>query len=123
MLRSIREEEKEIDWWNCTLPPLRQVQKPTMAQETKDPLLSGHQAEGRDPGHGGEQKRVNAPGSRRIHPQPALPSQVPVHKRYEALEMDGQTIGDADKSPSGMEGLSRQPTPCIKTTLVKTKSG
>lgn len=57
-LRCIRVSEKEIGQGNHTLPSLRQTQKPTMAQETKD-LSSCHQAEG-DPGDGGEWKQVTA---------------------------------------------------------------
>lgn len=53
-LRSIRDIEKDIDWWSCTHSSLRQMHPLSTSQEAIDPLLSHHQAEGRDLGDEGE---------------------------------------------------------------------
>lgn len=44
--------------------------------------------------------------------------------KFEALELEGQTSDEVDRSPSGIEGAprTRQPTPCIMTTSVLKKS-
>jgi len=45
-LKSIRECEREIDWWSRTLPSLRPRQQEAAPQEEEDPPLpSCHQAE------------------------------------------------------------------------------
>lgn len=46
---------------------------------------------------------------------------MPVHNRYEALELDVQVNDDVDEGPSGMEGSFRKTTPCIITTYVEIK--
>ena len=45
-LRSIRECEREIDWWAHTLPSLRQRQQMEALQEAEVPVPSCHQARG-----------------------------------------------------------------------------
>nr|XP_021143658.1 uncharacterized protein LOC110359033 [Columba livia] len=105
---------KETDWWTCSLPSLVQQQNPTMAPDTKDFLPSRHQAVRDNPEDGRERKGVTAQGSRGPHPQPALPCQVPVYNRYEALESDGQAADAAGEDPSGKERSSRQPMPHMK---------
>ncbi|KAJ7427228.1 hypothetical protein WISP_08875 [Willisornis vidua] len=40
-LRSMKESEREIDWWSCTLSTPKELQ-----QETVKPCPSGHQADG-----------------------------------------------------------------------------
>ena len=71
-LRSIRDSERESDWWSHTLPTLRQTQEPATTQETKVPpshqaattqktkFPPSHQAVGGDLGQGGEWKQVFA---------------------------------------------------------------
>jgi len=44
-LRSIRECEREMDWWSHSLPSLRPRQQEAAPQEAEDPLPSCHQAE------------------------------------------------------------------------------
>ncbi|KAK4815696.1 hypothetical protein QYF61_006679 [Mycteria americana] len=77
-LRSIREAEKEIDWWCQALPPPRR-----------------------------EQERQQPP--------------VPLHNRYEALEVGGQAMEDGDDSPSTPEVSPRadERTSRINTTSTR----
>lgn len=51
-LRTVRELEKEMDWWDHSLPSLRHMRQPA-TKEVKDPLLSRHQPEGGDLRDGG----------------------------------------------------------------------
>jgi len=57
-LRNVRESEREIDWWSCTLPSLRPRQQEAAPQEAEDPLPSFHQAERGDLRDKGEWKQV-----------------------------------------------------------------
>ncbi|KAK4821699.1 hypothetical protein QYF61_027463 [Mycteria americana] len=77
-LRSIREAEKEIDWWCHALPPLRQ-----------------------------EQEQQQPP--------------VPLYNRYEALEVEGQSMEDGDDSPStpDVSPRSEERTSRINTTSAR----
>ena len=77
-LSIIRESEKETD---STVP---ETDAPAN-HDTRDKGPPTPQAEGEAPGDGKELKKVTAQVSRQIHSQPASPSQVPVHNRYEAL--------------------------------------
>jgi len=43
-LRSIRECEREIDWWGNTMPSLRQRQQEEAPQKAENPLPSCHRA-------------------------------------------------------------------------------
>jgi len=52
-LRSIRECEREIDWWSCTLQSLRPRQQEEAPREVKAPLHSFHRAERGDLRDGG----------------------------------------------------------------------
>ena len=47
------------------------------------------------------------------HSLPTSPSQVPLYNRYEALDVEGQSIDDVDDGPSTPEVLPRseRPTP------------
>jgi len=68
-LRSIRECNREIDWWSHALPSPKQVQRMDVPQEAVDPLPSHHQAEGEDLREGG---MVTGPCSRwQVNPLPA----------------------------------------------------
>ncbi|KAK4832349.1 hypothetical protein QYF61_021878 [Mycteria americana] len=77
-LRSIREAEKEIDWWCQALPPLRQ-----------------------------EQEQQQPP--------------VPLHNRYEALEVEGQSVEDGDDSLSRPEVLPRSEERTSRLTTTSTR--
>jgi len=56
-LRSIRDCEREIDWWSCTLPSLRPRQQEAAPREAEDPLPSCHRAERGDLRDGGDGNR------------------------------------------------------------------
>jgi len=84
-LRSIRECEREIDWWSHALPSPKQTQRMDASREAEDPLPSRHQAEEEDLRDKKEWKRVPARGVRQIPSRPPSPPQVPLRKRYEAL--------------------------------------
>ncbi|KAK4806799.1 hypothetical protein QYF61_005595 [Mycteria americana] len=77
-LRSIREAEKEIDWWCQALPPLRR-----------------------------EQEQQQPP--------------VPLHNRYEALEVEGQSVEDGDDSLSTPEVSPRSEERTSRLTTTSTR--
>ncbi|KAK4826358.1 hypothetical protein QYF61_007952 [Mycteria americana] len=114
-LRSIRESEKEIDWWIHALPSLRQEQEqpPERKQDQGDAVSSPHQAEDSSLKERSEWRQVHARGGRRTPSLPILPSQVFLYNRYEALDVEGQSMDDVDESPSTPEVLpgSGRPTP------------
>ncbi|RMC06501.1 hypothetical protein DUI87_15937 [Hirundo rustica rustica] len=86
-LRSIRDSEREIDWWSSALTSLREAH-----QESEDPYASHSQA---IEGHlvdEGEWERVPARGGNNNNPScPPSPGQVPLQNRYEALDLESQT--------------------------------
>ncbi|KFR02209.1 hypothetical protein Y956_05133, partial [Nipponia nippon] len=119
-LRSIRECEREINWWSHPLPSLRRARQ-MEASRGEAPLPSCHQAEGGDPRDGGGWMQIPAQRSRRILSRPTSPPQVPLHNRYEALELEGQEDEDTDSDPSkGMTG-GNQSAPRIKPATGKKK--
>lgn len=71
-LRSIRESEREIDWWSFTLPSLREV-----PQQSEHSHASHHQAEGGDLGNEGEWKGVPTQGRNKNSSRPPSPPQLP----------------------------------------------
>ena len=119
-LRSLREAER--DQWNRALPSLREKQEhpPEKTQDQEDPVSSAHQAESSNLKEGGEWRQVHARGSRQTHPLPTSPSQVPLYNRYEALDVEGQSMGDG---PSAPEVLPRSERPIlhIMTTSMRRK--
>ncbi|XP_066848127.1 uncharacterized protein [Anser cygnoides] len=123
-LRSIRESERETDWWRCALPSLRQTQVPAAGQvppaTQKTKVPSSHQAVKGDLGHRGEWRQVPVRGGRRAPSLHTSPSHLPLCNRYEALEHHSQN-NEVDESPSQLERVSkaRQLTPCIATSSVK----
>ncbi|KFQ60646.1 hypothetical protein N334_01172, partial [Pelecanus crispus] len=122
-LRSIRECEREIDWWSRTRPSLGPGQRMEAPQGVEDPLPSCQQAEGGDLRDGGEWKQVPAQGGRQIPSWPPSPSQLPLHNRYGALEVEGQASGEGGEGEGPARGLPRanQSAPQITTALVKKK--
>ncbi|GAB0208322.1 hypothetical protein GRJ2_003297900 [Grus japonensis] len=123
-LRSIREAEKEIDWWSQALPSLRQKQTPDKTQDEGDPISSPCQDEGRSLKGRSEWKQVHTWSGRRTSSLPTSPSQVPLYNRYEALAVEGQSKEDMDDSRATPEVSPRpeKPTPHIVTTPTKKKS-
>ena len=65
-LRSIRECEREIDWWSNTLAPLKQQEQMEAPNEAGNPSSSCYQAEGGDLRDRGGWKQVPAQGGRKI---------------------------------------------------------
>ncbi|RMC20237.1 hypothetical protein DUI87_01083 [Hirundo rustica rustica] len=85
-LRSIRESEREIDWWSSALPSLREAH-----QDSEDSYASPSQA---IEGHlvdEGEWKWVPVRGgNNKNSSRPPSPSQVPFQNRNEALDLESQ---------------------------------
>ncbi|KFP06528.1 hypothetical protein N300_02212, partial [Calypte anna] len=84
-LRSIRESEKEIDWWSHTLSTTIEIQ-----QETVKPCPSSYQAADADQVDRGEWKQVPHRKGKRILSQPPTLPQVPIENGYEALDSENQ---------------------------------
>ncbi|KAK4817905.1 hypothetical protein QYF61_002388 [Mycteria americana] len=110
-LRSIREAEKEIDCWCHALPTLRweqeQQQPPVRTHDQGDPLSppTGLKAAVR-------RRRVNGGKSTLM---------VPLHNRYEDLEVADQSMEDGDNSLSTPEvsPRSEERTSRINTTSTR----
>ena len=118
-LRTIRECKREIDWWSHSLPSLRRAHQLEASREGEAPLPSCHQAEGGDPKNGGEWKQIPARHRRQILSRPTLPSQVLLHNRYKALELEGLEDEDADSDPS--KGLTRGNQSAPRITMATDK--
>ncbi|GAB0207770.1 mitochondrial enolase superfamily member 1 [Grus japonensis] len=125
-LRSIREAEKEIDWWSQALPSLRQKQGQLMdqSQSEGDPVSSPCQAEGSSLKGRSEWKQVPAQrGRRTFSSSPTSPSHVPLYNRYQALAVEGHSREDMDDSQATPEVAPRpeRPMPRVVTTPTKKK--
>ncbi|XP_040974865.1 uncharacterized protein LOC121232493 [Aquila chrysaetos chrysaetos] len=124
-LRSIRESEKEGGWWNHALPSPRQKQEqpPEKKQHQRDPLSSPRQAEGSSLKERSQWRQVHARGGRQTPSLPTSPSQVPRYNRYEALDVESQSMCDVDDGPSAPEvsPRSERSTPHITTTSIRKK--
>ncbi|GAB0208750.1 hypothetical protein GRJ2_003340700 [Grus japonensis] len=125
-LRSIREAEREIDWWSQALPSLRQKQGQLtdQSQSEGDPVSSPRQAEGSSLKEGSEWKQVHAwRGRRTFSSSPTSPSHVPLCNRYEALAVEGHSSEDMDDSQATPEVAPRPkgPMPRVVTTPTKKK--
>ena len=86
-LRSIRECERELDWWSNTLAPLKQQQQMEAPREEGNPSTSCYQAKGGDLRDGGGWKQVPTQGGRKILSRPPSPSMVSLHNRFGTLEI------------------------------------
>ncbi|GAB0205675.1 hypothetical protein GRJ2_003033100 [Grus japonensis] len=127
-LRSIREAEKEIDWWSQALPSPRQKQgqRTDKNQGEGDPVSSPCQAEGSSLKGRSEWKQVHAwHGRQTFSSSPTLPSHVPLYNRYEALAVEGHSKEDMDDSQATPEVAPRPErlAPHVVTTPTKKKSG
>lgn len=89
----------------------------------KDPLPSHHQGVGGDLRDGGKGGKEAGFCIRQIPSLFTSPSQVPLHNRYEALEVGRQANSDVEEGPTRLEGSSKasQPIPCITETSIKKK--
>ncbi|GAB0188521.1 pyruvate dehydrogenase protein X component, mitochondrial [Grus japonensis] len=112
-LRSVRGAEKEIDWWSHALPSLRQKQgqPPAKNQDQGDPVSFPCQDEGSSLKERSEWRQVHTQGGRQTSSLPTLPSQVPLYNRYEALDVEGQSMDDVDDGPSTPEVLPKSEDP------------
>ncbi|KFP04718.1 hypothetical protein N300_13098, partial [Calypte anna] len=108
-LRSIRDSEREIDWWSHTLSTALEMQ-----QDTVKPCPS-YQAADADQVDRGEWKQIPHRKGKRILPQPPPSPQVPIENRYEALDPE-------DQEEDGQEDdLSRRsPVHPLSSSLIKT---
>ncbi|GAB0208855.1 hypothetical protein GRJ2_003351200 [Grus japonensis] len=126
-LRSIREAEREIDWWSQALPSLRQKQGQLTDQNQGegDPVSSPCQAEGSSLKEGSEWKQVHARHGRQqtFSSSPTSPSHVPLCNRYKALAVEGHSKEDMDDSQATPEVAPRpkRPMPRVVTTPTKKK--
>ncbi|GAB0208393.1 hypothetical protein GRJ2_003305000 [Grus japonensis] len=125
-LRSIREAEKEIDWWSQALPSLRQKQGQLTDQNQGegDPVSSPCQAEGSSLKGRSEWKQVPARRGRRTFSSlPTSPSHVPLYNMYQALAVEGHSREDMDDSQATPEVAPRpeRPMPRVVTTPTKKK--
>ncbi|KAJ7411577.1 hypothetical protein WISP_102327 [Willisornis vidua] len=107
-LRSIRESEREIDWWSCTLSTPKEVQ-----QETVKPYPSCYQADGANRMDEVEWKQVpDRRGKRSASQPPSSLPRVPLKNRYEVLEPEGQVDNsqeeDLSVAPCLPDGLQLQ---------------
>lgn len=106
-LRSIWDCGKGIDWWSHTLPSLQEGCGGDDPQATGDHLPYQSQVERGDLKHSEACKQVPVWGNKRTAPQPVPPSQVPLHNRYEALELEGLGAVDVGGSPPVQERLPK----------------
>ncbi|KFP08496.1 hypothetical protein N300_08288, partial [Calypte anna] len=121
-LRTIRECEREIDWWNHTLRQgqmgeVEEVMDPPPS--LMDPPPSCHQTEGKDLRDMNEWKEVRPRKGTKKSSQPSPPSQLPLKNRYEALEIQGQenvvTGVDLPSEPP----RTRQSPSVLRTSSIK----
>ncbi|GAB0185452.1 hypothetical protein GRJ2_001010500 [Grus japonensis] len=126
-LRSIREAERDIDWWSQALPSPRQKQGQLtdQSQSEGDPVSSPRQAESSSLKEGSEWKQVHARRGRwrTFSSSATSPSHVPLCNRYEALAVEGHSSEDMDDSQATAEVAPRpkRPVPRVMTTPTKKK--
>ncbi|KAI6074904.1 Cadherin-18 isoform X1 [Aix galericulata] len=87
-LRDIRECEREIDWWSNSLQGLKERYRAETPQMGVDPLPCRRRAEGGDLGVEEEWRQIPARHCRQCPSLLAPPSQVPLCKRFETLELE-----------------------------------
>jgi len=126
-LRSIREAEKEIDWWSRALTTQESTQEQPVkkAQDQRALVTSPHQAEGRDAKENCEWKQVCNRGRRQTLPLLTTSPQVPLHNRYEALDVEDKVVDGAgvDSSTSEEAQRSEGPPSLVTTSSTRRKRG
>ncbi|KAK4817820.1 hypothetical protein QYF61_000655 [Mycteria americana] len=122
-LRSIMECERESGYWNCTLPSPRQAQHANRTHDMEDTLSSLCLAEHSDLRDSGQWRRVPGRRSRCVSYVTTPLSQVPLHNRYEALQVEPND--DEDDGSSSLEVSLRLSWPmlCVKAASIKKKDG
>lgn len=118
-MRSIRESEMELDYWNHSLTSLRQAQQAEGIHKMEDSLSSLHLAAHSDLVGKGQWQQVPAQRSRPISSVTTPPSQVPLYNRYEALKVQANNTEEYGSSGLEMSPRSSRPMPCIKTFPTK----
>ena len=105
------------------LPSLWEGHGEDAPQAVEDHLLSHSQVGRGDLKDSEGWKQVPDEGNKWTAPQPVPPSKVPVHNRYEALELDGLGAVDVGEGPSVQERLAKasQSAPLFATTSVRKK--
>lgn len=86
-MRSIRESERETDYWKHIPPSSGQTCQADKTDAMEDSLSSPHPAEHDDLRGRRQWPQVPAQHSRCFSSVTLTPSQVPLHKRYEALQV------------------------------------
>ena len=107
----------------CSALPATEMGTATRkTQDQGDPVFSPRQAEGSSLKERSEWRQAHAQGGR-TPSLPTSPSRVPLYDRYEALDVEGQSMDDVDDGPSPPEVLPRseRPSPCITTTSTRKK--
>jgi len=124
-LWSIREAEQEIDWWSRALTTQERSQEQPVkkAWDQRALVTSPHQAEGRDTKENSGWQQVRNRGRRRTLPLPTTSPQVPLHNRYEALDVEDKAVDGAGVDPSTLEEAQRSegPPSCITTSSTRRK--
>uniref|UniRef100_A0A8C8E8K1 SGNH hydrolase-type esterase domain-containing protein n=1 Tax=Otus sunia TaxID=257818 RepID=A0A8C8E8K1_9STRI len=119
-LRSIRECEREIDWWSSTLTPTNQQELIEAPGKVCDPSPSRDQAERGDLRDEGVWKQVPAQGGKKTLSRPPSPSMVPLHNRFGALELLNEDT--EEESESNNEEAQGPPRPSHSRKGIKTSS-
>jgi len=122
-LGSIQDCEREID--GITLPSLQEGCGGDALQAAGDHLPSLSQVGRGDLRESEGRKQGPDQGSKQTTSQPVPPSQVPLHNRYEALELEGEggvDLGEGE-GPSAQKRLpgASQTAPHIVTASVRRK--
>ncbi|KFP05974.1 hypothetical protein N300_12226, partial [Calypte anna] len=113
-LRSIRDSEREIDWWSRTLSTAKEIQK-----ESVKPCPSSDQTVVADQVDGGEWKQVRHRKGKRISPQPPPPPQVSLKNTYEALDSENEAEARQEEDLSGRSPACPLSTRRVTTTATK----
>jgi len=120
-LRSIRESGRETDCCNRTLPSLGQAQQADRTHDAEDALPSLHLAECSDLRDRRQWQQVPAWCSRRVFSMTTSPSQVPLHSRYKAVQVEPNNDEDDGSSRLEVSPRLNQPTLCVNTASMKEK--
>ncbi|KFP01907.1 hypothetical protein N300_09057, partial [Calypte anna] len=115
-LRSIRDSEREIDWWSHTLSTPKEYQK-----ETVKPCPSSPQAVDANQEDGGEWKQVCHRRGKRMPSQPPPHPRVPLENRYEALDSENQAEDRQEEDLSERSPARPPSTRRVTTSATKKK--
>ncbi|XP_048824010.1 uncharacterized protein LOC125703493 [Lagopus muta] len=111
-LRSIRDCEREIDWW-CT--SLQETSRDCNPQPVVDSLPSRSKNERADLGGEEEWQHVPPQRRRRRPPRPTSVPQVPLSNRFETLELEGEEAENKVVEQPLSFAKERRSAPRLKT--------